>query len=181
MSGTQTKRLSMLVFGALLMAMLFAVGCSDQAILDQPDNSTQPQLLTRSAKAAAVATSAGDPLYIESVVSDASGGTVALYDVMLEIPAGAVGNDTLFSISIPDPLVFFNEFGTHGLVFNNPVKVTMSYRDANLIGVDESSIRIVWLDERDGTLKDIDCVIDRNNKTVTGFLNHFSAYGLVSD
>ena len=77
--------------------------------------------------------------------------------------------------------MFFNEFGTHGLVFPKPVKVTMSYRDADLSGVNESTIRIVWYDERDGLFKDIDCTVDPVAKTVTGYLNHFSAYGLVSD
>ena len=51
MSGTMHSRFSMILLGAVLMAMLFAVGCSDHAIVDQPDNSSQPRLLQRSAKA----------------------------------------------------------------------------------------------------------------------------------
>ena len=66
-------------------------------------------------------------------------------------------------------------------MFDNPVEVTMSYRDADLSGIDESSIRIGWLNEVTGRFQSIDCEIDFDTKTVTGTLDHFSAYGLISD
>jgi hypothetical protein len=57
----------------------------------------------------------------------------------------------------------------------------MSYRGADLSGVDESSIRIGWWNEDDQQWVDMVCSLDRVNQTVTGQLNHFSAYALVSD
>ncbi|MCK5124693.1 MAG: hypothetical protein KAR42_00410 [candidate division Zixibacteria bacterium] len=120
-------------------------------------------------------------LYSEQIISASEGGRLELYDVILDIPAGAVDNDTLFSISIPDVNVFYNEFGTSGLVFNVPVTVTMSYRDADLSGIDVSTIRIAYLNEATGTYEDINCQIDYNNQVVIAELYHFSAYGLISD
>ncbi|MBN1212525.1 MAG: hypothetical protein JXA92_08100, partial [candidate division Zixibacteria bacterium] len=90
-------------------------------------------------------------------------------------------NDTVFSINIPDLNVFYNEFGTSGLVFDKPVKVTMSYRDADLTGVNETSIRIAWLNEASGEFEDLACEVDTVNKLITAELEHFSAYGLISD
>ena len=154
-------------------------GCSESPL----STSVEPQsdLLTRSPEAKAIAGLASSSMYTEQVITAAGGGRIELLDVVLEIPAGAVSNDTTFSIEIPDVNVFYNEFGTSGLVFNVPVKVTMSYRDAQLDGVDESTIRIAWLNEATGEFEDVDGTVDYENKTITAELEHFSAYGLISD
>jgi hypothetical protein len=167
---------------ALLMALgLILSGCSTSPTGTEnvPDD-PQPTLMKRASVATGAEFTPVD-LYAEKVISSAKGGTLSLLDVVLEVPAGAVPNDTLFSIFIPDDEVFFNEFGTDGLVFMRPVTVTMSYRDADLTGIDESTIRIGWLNERTGQWHDMECEVDFVNKVVTGQLEHFSAYGLISD
>jgi hypothetical protein len=123
----------------------------------------------------------GDSLYVERIIQAADGGTLSLLDVELNFPPGALDSDTLASICIPNILLFENRFGTHGLVFNHPVRVVMSYRDADLSGVDESTITIAWFDEGSGSWDRMECVLDTVNKTVSGYLNHFSAYALISD
>ena len=163
-----------------VLAVLLMAGCS-RSPLDNTDEQQPPTLLQRSdAFKSSVQFSASD-LYMEQVVSSSEGGRMELLDVILDIPAGAVKNDTVFSINIPDINVFYNEFGTHGLVFDKPVKVTMSYRDADLTGVNESSIRIAWLNEDTGQFEDMACEVDTVNKVITAELEHFSAYGLISD
>jgi hypothetical protein len=153
------------------------VGCSQSPT--QP-TAAEPKLLTRVGAGTAASLSPVN-LYTESVISSRLGGSLTLLDVVLTVPAGAVKNDTTFSISIPDNEVFFNEFGTNGLVFDVPVTVTMSYRNADMTGVVESHIKLAWLDQRSNTWKSMDCVVDTVAKTVTGNLYHFSAYGLISD
>lgn len=176
----RTNNMNVMIGALLVIATLLAVGCSQQSPMSSNDESSQPRLLSRSMSSGAASLSPAE-LYTEARVSSAEGGVLSLIDVVLEVPAGAVPNDTLFSIAIPDPNVFFNEFGTHGLVFDVPVTVTMSYRDADLSGIDESTIRLGWFDPDTGEMHDMVCEVDYVTKTVTGQLNHFSAYGLISD
>jgi hypothetical protein len=162
---------------ALAIGLVFN-GCSRNPV-NTSSTAPQPQVLRRSGDI--LAKIADDSLYAEKVISADSGGQLTLFDVNLSIPPGAVPSDTVFSIAIPDLSVFYNRFGTDGLVFSKPVTVTMSYRDADLSGVDESTIRIAWYDERTGDFNDVVCTIDFEKKVVTGKLNHFSAYALISD
>lgn len=179
MSSSLNRRTLTLVAAAMVAMLVLVVGCSDNPVA--PVNSSNgPRLLTRAASTSSASLSPVN-LYAEQRISSATGGTLTLLDVILTVPAGAVPNDTLFSINIPDDEVFFNEFGTDGLVFDVPVTVVMSYRNADLSGIHESAIRIAWLDERTNTWKDMPCVVDTVSKTVTGTLHHFSAYGLISD
>lgn len=163
-----------------IMAVLLMAGCSESP-LDTNFEEPQSQLLTRSAASKAAVQTANEEFFVEQVISAAEGGTLNLLDVTLEIPAGAVPNDTAFSINIPDLNVFYNEFGTSGLVFDKPVKVTMSYRGADLTNILEPTIRIAYYNEATGTFEDIEGQIDMVNKTITAELYHFSAYGLISD
>lgn len=180
MECIKSKRLSVMVTAVLMTAVVMFAGCSKVPLGtdNEAAEPTQPQLLQRAASSVQLSPS---ELYVEQIISATEGGQLSLFDVTLEIPPDAVDNDTLFSICIPNIQVFYNEFGTDGLVFNTPVEVTMSYRDADLAGIDESTIRIAWFDERSGEFRDMVCEIDVQNKVVTGELDHFSAYALVSD
>ena len=180
MTQLKTSNVGFTIVAVLFVAVFLVAGCS-RGPLGVEEESTQPRLLQRSIDDSALASLSATELYVEQTISSNTGGQLSLFDVVLDVPAGAVANDTVFSIRIPDPGVFFNEFGTDGLVFDKPVTVTMSYRDADLTGVDESTIRIGWLDERSGDFHDITCKVDYVNKVVIGELDHFSAYGLISD
>ncbi|MBD3401500.1 hypothetical protein GF420_01290 [candidate division GN15 bacterium] len=162
----------------LLVGALLVTGCSRSPMSDTA--STEPVVLQRSASAVGAASLVGE-LYTEATISAEEGGQLVLLDVVLEVPPGAVPNDTLFSIEIPDLTKFHNDFGTEGLVFDKPVTVTMSYRDADLSGIDESSIRVGYFNEQTGEWEGVVCQVDPVNKLVTAELHHFSAYGLISD
>jgi len=164
----------------VMLAVLLMAGCSESPVTSSYDE-PQTQLLTRSDAFKSAMQTASSEYYMEQVISAADGGTLNLLDVTLEIPAGAVPNDTVFSISIPDIDVFYNEFGTSGLVFDKPVKVTMSYRGADLSNILEPTIRIAYYNELTGVFEDVEGQIDMVNKTITAELYHFSAYGLISD
>jgi hypothetical protein len=180
MNYHQTNRLLFVIAAITLFALAFFAGCS-RSPLTVDNEPVEPKLLTRAPAPDGSPMYTPVAMYTEAVISSATGGELSLLDVNLSVPAGAVPNDTMFSISIPDPNVFYNDFGTDGLVFDHPVQVTMSYRDADLTNIDVSTIRIVWVDEVSGRLLEVNCTIDYQNQTVTGLLNHFSAYGLISD
>ena len=179
------QRSIMVMATALLLAGgLLLTGCSQSPLepnLEPISESSQPQVLSRSAAFTSGAQGSPVAMYSKAVISAKNGGQLALFDVLLDVPPGALDVDTTYSISIPDINVFYNEFGTDGLVFNVPVTVTMSYRDANLSSVNESSIRIAWWNEDANTWINTECELDQINQVVTGKLHHFSAYALVSD
>jgi hypothetical protein len=175
-----SSRIFVMTASLLMLAGLMFTGCSQSPVEPNVEPS-QPQVLSRSAAFTSQALANPIPLYTEAVVSAKTGGQLTLFDVVLDVPPGAFPVDTTYSINIPDINVFYNEFGTDGLVFDVPVTVTMSYRNADLSGVDESTIRIGWWDESNRKWVDMKCTVDRENQTVTGQLYHFSAYALVSD
>ncbi|HDL02075.1 MAG TPA: hypothetical protein ENH23_07565 [candidate division Zixibacteria bacterium] len=178
----QTKqsniRLTLFTFAVIVLTVF--VGCSNSP-LGTVATDNAPQLLQRSSASMTGISLSPVNLHVDSVISASLGGKLVLQDVILDVPPNALKNDTLFSIDIPDINVFYNEFGTSGLVFDKPVKITMSYRDADLSNVTESTIRIGWFNEKTGMFDDVICDIDYNNKTVTGEVYHFSAYALISD
>jgi hypothetical protein len=179
MTYFKTSRLFIKTVMIVFCVAFLAVGCSENPIADTTQNPT-PQVLTRSAASTSAMLSTAQ-FYTEAVISAEEGGQLVLLDVVLDIPAGAVANDTTFSINIPDITVFYNEFGTNGLEFGVPVTVTMSYRGANLAGIDESTIRIGWFNQRSGAFEDVECQVDFERQVVVAQLNHFSAYALISD
>ncbi len=175
MSCTKTSASALVVL--LVMSLMW--GCS-QTPMGPSSSDDGPRLLGRSPAAASHLLQAGI-LYTDSVISSEDGGRLALSDVVLDVPANAVASDTLFSILIPDAGVFFCEFGTSGLVFSTPVRVTMSYSEADLNGVDESTIRIAYLNESSGIWESLQCDVDPVSKIVVAYMDHFSAYGIISD
>lgn len=171
------------VFLFVVFALMLVVGCSNTPLDPQTEaeEASIPNLLQRSAASSSSLALSPLNLHTEAVIPAATGGQLVLFDVILEVPAGAVSNDTLFTIDIPDINVFYNEFGTNGLVFDVPVKITMSYRDADLSGVNVSTIRIGWFNRSTGLFEDVVCDIDYDTQTVVGYVDHFSAYALISD
>ena len=170
-----TPLLAVLAIGTFLM-----VGCSGNPV---GEIASEPTLLQRfvSADGPEYARRIKVTTYAEAIILSRKGGDLSVTGVDLFIPMRAVANDTLYSINLPDLNVFYAEFGTDGLEFDNPVTVTFSYADADLSGVDESNISLAWFNENISRWLKIDCEVDIVNKTVTGQLKHFSAYGLISD
>jgi hypothetical protein len=159
-----------------VLAFVGLIGCSE--VPSGPEDQQTVNLLTRSFSAQKIL---GDSAYLETIISASEGGKFELHDVQLYFPPKALDNDTLISISIPDLSVFANDFGTDGLVFNVPVRVTMNYRDADLTGINESTIKMAWYNEHTDSWDIIDCELNLANKTVTADVNHFSAYALITD
>ena len=180
MNRFKTLTKSTLLLAVLAIGTFLMVGCSGNPV---GEIATEPTLLQRPilADGPEYARRIKVTTYAESVILSKKGGELSVEGVELSIPRRAVANDTLYSINLPDLNVFYAEFGTDGLKFDNPVTVTFSYAGADMAGVDESTISLAWLNEKFSRWHKIDCEVDFVNKTVTGQLSHFSSYGLISD
>ena len=181
MNRFKTLTKSTLLLAVLAIGTLLMVGCSgnpvgeitsEPTLLQRPILADGPEYARRIKEVTT---------YSEKIISSKWGGKLSVTGIVLSIPKRAVANDTLYSINLPDLNVFYAEFGTDGLKFDNPVTVTFSYAGADLAGVDESNISLASFNEKFSTWRRIDCVVDTKNKTVTGQLKHFSSYGLISD
>ena len=170
------NQLTTVMVTIVAVALVGLAGCSQI-----PTNSSEPEGPTLLKRSTSSYKPTGDSLYTEAIMSAENGGTLALWDVELYFPPDALDSDTLISITIPDAEVFANHFGTNGLEFNRSVRVIMNYRDADLSGVNESRIKMAWYNERTRSWDIIYCSLDIENKTVTAYVNHFSAYALISD
>ncbi len=73
------------------------------------------------------------------------------------------------------------EFSPHGTTFNNPVKIRLSYKDADLTGVDEKDLRIWYFNETEGVWELIGDEVNEDKKYVEGYINHFSQYALAAE
>ena len=132
---------SSLIFGL----MTFFVSCSD--ITDPQTVQHQPRILNMM--------STGGPVlsgtyYTEQWV-DGSGGTVEVGDATVGIsklvfPAGALSDSTFITFDYPatgDLVITFEP----PVTFNLPIGAELSYKNADLTGVNEDDLRIWWWNE----------------------------------
>ena len=70
------------------------------------------------------------------------------------------------------------EFSPHGTTFNNPVAIRLSYKDADLSGINEEDIKIWYFNEEEGVWELIASDVHADKKYVKGYINHFSRYAI---
>lgn len=73
------------------------------------------------------------------------------------------------------------EFTPHGIQFNKPVTVWISYKDADLGNINEEDLRLWYFNNDTGMWELIGDVVDTENKMVGGLLHHFSRYAIGMD
>ncbi len=69
-------------------------------------------------------------------------------------------------------------FSPDGTQFNQPVTVWISYKDANLGGINELDLKLWYFNDTTGMWELIGDTVDTANKMVGGLLNHFSRYAI---
>ncbi len=69
-------------------------------------------------------------------------------------------------------------FGPHGAQFNKPVKVELSYKTADLQGIDEKKLKVFYFNEETGLWELIGSDVDKKGKKVIAYLKHFSRYAV---
>jgi hypothetical protein len=70
------------------------------------------------------------------------------------------------------------EFSPHGIQFDKPVRVELSYKDADLGDVNEDDLKIFYYHEDTGEWEALDSTVNKWKKTVTAYLEHFSRYAI---
>lgn len=70
------------------------------------------------------------------------------------------------------------EFGPHGATFPVPVRVQLSYKKADLTGVDETALQVYYFNEETGLWELIGGEVDTENKLIIVYLKHFSRYAI---
>jgi hypothetical protein len=103
------------------------------------------------------------------------GGMIKFGGHSIDVPKYATKQDAEFSISISPNDYITVEFGPDGW-FDQPVIVTISYKDADLTAIDPAKLTLAWYDESAGQWIDLGGVVDVVNKTVTAKAWHFTQY-----
>ena len=120
------------------------------------------------------------------------GGSVEIFgEVGVDIPAGALSQDTEISITpLGEPSIqpFASmriigkvyDMGPDGTRFGKDVTVSISYDKATLdrFGIDETSLKIYYFDTKTGLWEEIPGTIDFDRKLVSGTVNHFTVFGV---
>jgi len=179
MSRHTTKTLALLACLALLFA---AVGCKEGSVLAPVDESgganTEPSFYGISSTPdnpnLTVCTSEGKTRGAR--VSADRGGAIGNGHVRLEIPAGALDEDTYITMEMVDKSNLVVEFGPDGLVFNKPVTMMMTLTGTTAEGLAESTL-IKWYDPDSDRWENITNLPVSSPNKVSALLEHFSKYG----
>ncbi len=103
------------------------------------------------------------------------GGLIKLGGHSVDVPKYATKQDAEFSINISPNDYITVDFGPDGW-FDQPVTVTISYKDADLTGINPLKLTLAWYDESTGQWIDLGGVVDLVKKTVTAKAWHFTQY-----
>jgi len=185
--------------GLLAVSM---VGCSDSGTTPRDTYSDGPRLLSRplpkltGSNLDAVALNEDQALEDSTQISETVGGDLSVGDEQVghsgvSFPEDAFESDGPTQSEYKIVKARVTRFGEvtaelhpEGVHFKKPVWLTLSYKGADLTGIDESKLVIMYLNESmeppvweviDGS------VVDTQKKTVGAPLSHFSRYGIGSD
>ena len=100
------------------------------------------------------------------------GGTIRVGPHSLYIPPGALNTTQRITATAPAGNLVEIQFQPHGLTFEKPTQLTMSYRDCGLVG--KLLPRIVYADDNRNILEVLLTVPNVLRQTVTGQTDHFS-------
>lgn len=107
------------------------------------------------------------------------GGMIKFCGHSIQVPKYATKQDAEFSISVSPNDYITVDFGPDGY-FEQYLTVTVSYKDADLTGIDPTKLTLAWYDEKAGQWIDLGGVVDLVKKTVTAKNNHFTQYTLAT-
>ena len=161
--------------------------CSEQSPLQSSDDTTStkraPGELNILKSKSGVSL---NKLFVQSkLITVANGGRIEVGDTVhgksrLNFKSGDVSQDVLvtFSFESTGLLEGGAEFSPHGTTFNNPVEIRLSYKDADLTGINEEDIQIWYFNEEENVWELIASDVHTGSKYVKGYINHFSRYAI---
>jgi hypothetical protein len=115
-----------------------------------------------------------------TAVIDQRGGSLSIGGTTLDVPAGAVDGPTTFTVNKPNGELLYdfsatkvriNDVGSAG--FRVPLKLTISYAG---VGDQMWAPAIIFINSG-GRAVPLRTTVDRNNRTMTAEIRHFSIYG----
>lgn len=74
-----------------------------------------------------------------------------------------------------------SEFSPHGIQFDVPVTLKLSYKDANMDGVNEDNLKIYYYNQEKNAWEALVSVVDKEEKVLIANLEHFSRYAIGTD
>lgn len=104
-----------------------------------------------------------------------TGGTIWHGGHKVVFPKDALAYDAFASIAISSSDYVQVDFGPDGW-FNKEVTVTISYKNVDLTGVNESSLTLAWFDETTGQWIEVGGTVDTKKKCITAQVWHFTQY-----
>jgi hypothetical protein len=121
----------------------------------------------------------------EQYVTASGGGTVLLGDeeygyCSLEFMPGDLNDNTIIIFEW-DTDNFTAELTPHGINFNNPVKLTLSYKDADLSTVEEQALRVWYYEEPENDWELVGGQVNEEEQQVEAYISHFSRYALAGE
>jgi len=166
-------RTSSLVRGSLIAVALFAAACSDGvAPLPEPLFSGGNNGVARSGRLLACKRLAYDSV---TQTVGARGGVLRVSKHALSIPAGALSRPVKITLVAPRDTLRRIEARPEGLVFAQPVELTLSYASCDEYTEPK---QIVYVNDSLQIIAYVPSVDDVSGKKVTGALRHFSSYAL---
>ena len=109
-----------------------------------------------------------------------SGGVLRVGPHTLVVPRGALSSYTHIRATAPKGNIVLVDFQPHGLKFQRPTVLTMSYRDCGLVGglLGGLLLDIVYVDGQQRVLEVLPSLNDLLGQRVTSPVHHFSGYAL---
>jgi hypothetical protein len=80
-----------------------------------------------------------------------------------------------------DPHEYIAELEPHGLAFNNPVELQLSYANIDILDLNEENLKIWYFNEDTRFWELVESEANILEKHVEGYITHFSEYGLGED
>jgi len=127
-------------------------------------------------------------LYIASARIDDDGGRISVGDYWSGISYIDFPEDAISSWSYPNgvAITFAWEseglmqahFSPEGLAFRKPAYIRLSYKNANLTGVNEYKLGIYYYNPATNNWEAVSHTVNTYYKYVEGYINHFSLYAI---
>lgn len=187
-----SKTLSAALFVLVTIAFIF-VGCSTDTSVAPPQQQTVNGLQVESntgpvtilkMKPSSLAKGEKINLSTQGFIDAEQGGQLVVgtpirgYSKLVFEP-NALPEDMTITITYWIDEYFEGVFDPHGTQFNEPVRVELSYRNADLTGIDENDLKIYYYNESLNIWEYVGGEIDAENKLVICYLEHFSRYAIV--
>lgn len=180
-SSRGAKRIGL---GLLAGVLAFTVGCSADDIMG-PGTVAPPAggpdvtiLVDPQGKAVEPVQGASFAKAGSAFIRADEGGVISWGRFSLDIPAGALSEDTEISISRPMPNLVMCELEPHGIQFNKPVTLQIDYNGTPAAENDtgEPTLGVYWFNEDTGQWVFVGKELDTAGNKMEANLEHFSGY-----